>query len=617
MSKELKIRFTSDIAKASRDLDKLSAQIDKVRLKAAAAQVGNNSKWAFGSSAFSDRAFARPQGWQSSPAFNRGQMPYSGSMPWFNKSDYGMGGMTHLQGNPVAQRAVSTVASVAQPVSRFRSLIDSINPKLTSFLSSTGLLPPELTRLVGGLGAFGLAVAGAVAALKMIIHAAKKTFEFGNLVEGSKIQLTQFLGSEKAAIKDITQARKFSLLTPFGPAETLGATASARQFGIDPFGKNKYGLKGDKTAMDIIGGLASFRNPMTGQSIGMGRAAYAVAGGDTRLLRPFGSDVRAAYETAKGAGPLRSEAFTSKFLEELGKLPKVLNMAEAQSNSMLGMWSTIAGFAEEFWMALSGAAEETGVTTFWSQMKDIVRDVRDTGLQFMTYIMPYVTEFGAYLGSIFKFTWDMLKEVWHLLGPVLVPTFKILIQLMRMGWETVKMFFKIVVSLTKILVAMVQAPYKLLNVLTGTATKTQNIIDSMMEFVTGMQVTFQLFGIFIDAIVEKIISSMDRAIQKFEELVYKIKKWGGSGGELDKELGLDKLTPEQKSKVLENGVKPIPLFPKPGKKEEEYEKGLPSVKTESSSGGSLIQRQINNIFYNQMLPFTPVINTANDSGRTV
>jgi hypothetical protein len=613
LSKEQKIRFTSDIGKVSRDIDILSNKMDKLRLKAAVAQ-SFSQKWAFGSSGFSDRAFTRPTGWQSSPAFNRGQMPYQGSMPWFNKSDYGMGGMSHLQGNPVAQRAVATVNSVAQPVSRFRGLIDSINPKLNSFLSSTGLIPPELTRLVSGLGTFGLAIAGAVAAIKMIIHAAKKTFEFGNLVEGSKVQLTQFLGSEKAAIKDISQARKFSLLTPFGPAEVLGATASARQFGIDPFGKNKYGLKGNKTAMDIIGGLASFRNPMTGESIGMGRAAYAVAGGDTRLLRPFGSDVRAAYETAKKSGPLRSEAFTSKFLEELGKLPKVLNMAEAQSNSMLGMWSTIAGFAEEFWMALSGAAEETGVTTFWSQMKDIVRDVRDTGLEIMTYIMPYVTEFGTYLGSIFKFTWDMLKEVWHIIGPVLVPTFKILIQLLRMGWETMKMIFKIVVSLTKILVAMVMAPWKLLNVLTGTAERTQSIIDSMMEFVTGMQVTFQLFGIFIDAIVEKIITSMDRAIAKFEDLVYRIKKWGGSGGELNKELGLDKLTPEELKKVEDKKIDIKPFKTRPI---EDWEKGLPNAKVEGASGGSLIQRQINNIIYNNTLPFTPVINTANDSGRMV
>ena len=588
MSKDLKFRFISDISKAVRDIDKLEKRLDKLNSKAA--------KGATGEGAAKGGGFMRSM----------------------------MGG-------------ASGSSAMTQAVGMFGALTNS-----------TSLL-------VAGFGGLNPAVVAATAAFYGFIHAMKKTFEFGNLVEGSKIQLTQFLGTEKAAIKDITGARKFSLLTPFGPAEVLGATASARQFGIDPFGKNKYGLKGDKTAMDIIGGLASFRNPMTGKSIGMGRAAYAVAGGDTRLLRPFGSDVRAAYETAKGAGPLRSQAFTSKFIEELGKLPKVLNMAEAQSESMLGMWSTIAGFAEEFWMALSGAAEETGVTTFWSQMKDIVRDVRDTGLEIMTYIMPYVTEFGAFLGAVFKFVWDMLKEVWHLLGPVLIPVFKILVQLGRMMMETFKIIFKIFVGLAKILVEIVKAPFRLLEVLTGGALKVEAIINKMMEFVTGMQVTFQLLRIFIDAIVEKIISGIDRLIAKFTEFYSKNKRVidalttmgmseasnllpEGKGKDFVKEslptfenigngkgisasdfipgvrqyrnlkkqfegMGDGTLIQKQRNN---NGLDFIPVMQQYRNLKKQFE---------TMGSGTFIDKQINNHTEIKMLPFTPVINTSNDSGR--
>jgi phage-related protein len=608
--KNLTVRFISDISKAIRDIDRLERRIDKL-----------NSKAIKGTATTGDAK--------------------------------GGGFMRTIMGGG------SGTGGLAQAVGMFGALTNS-----------TSLL-------VAGFGGLNPAVIAATAAIYGFIHAMKKTFEFGNLIEGSKIQLTQFLGSEKAAIKDLVQARKFSLLTPFGPAEVLGATASARQFGIDPFGKNKYGLKGNKTAMDIIGGLASFRNPMTGASIGMGRAAYAVAGGDTRLLRPFGSDVRAAYETAKKSGPLRSQAFTSKFIEELGKLPKVLNMAEAQSDSMLGMWSTIAGFAEEFWMALSGAAEETGVTTFWSQMKDIVKDIRDTGLEFMTYIMPYVTEYGAYLGSLFKFVWDMLKEVWHLLGPVLVPVFKILIQFGRAMMEILKITYKILVGIAKVLVEIIKLPFRLLEVLTGGALKVKQIIDKMMEFVTGMQVTFQLLGIFIDAIVEKIVGGIDRIIYKFTALYSKHGKlirslaalasggagvfaMAGEGG--TSEVKMYKTKEEAKAaqeayykkrsemstfeKLTSGNLTPI-FASEEGMKEiqernskkwdktrsnwdkvkeqwnkldlnpfwsDEDEKKYQESK-ENDQVNLNIERQINNIIYNYNLPFTPVINTANDSGR--
>jgi hypothetical protein len=138
--------------------------------------------------------------------------------------------------------------------------------------------------------------------------------------------------------------------------------------------------------------------------------------------------------------------------------------------------------------------------------------------------MPYVTEYGAYLGSIFKFVWDILKEVWHLLGPVLIPTFKIIVQWARILMELAKIIFKIFVGLAKILVEIVKAPFRLLEVLTGGALKVKQIIDKMMEFVTGMQVTFQLLGIYIDAVVDKVVGSIDRLIWKFREFYKEHKK---------------------------------------------------------------------------------------------
>ena len=57
------------------------------------------------------------------------------------------------------------------------------------------------------------------------------------------------------------------------------------------------------------------------------------------------------------------------------------------------------------------------------------------------------------------------------------------------------------ISLVKVFVQLVLAPFKLLDILTGASEKVKAIIDKLAEFVTGLQVTFQLFGIFIDSIV--------------------------------------------------------------------------------------------------------------------
>lgn len=448
MAKVLVIKFVTDIAKASRDIDRLTSKIDRIKVKTAAGKIGT-------------------------------------------------------EGTAVGGGFFRAMVSGESGLGAVGSALSNLGGAAGNLISSFFNLNPAI-----------VAVTAAFLGLKFVLQ---KTFEFGNLVEGAKIQMELFTGSMQKTSDIIKAARRFSLITPFGPAEVLGATASALQFGIDPYGKNKYGLKGEKTAMDIIGGLASFRNPMTGESIGMNRAAYAVAGGDTRLLRPFGSDVRAAYETAKGAGPLRSAAFTSKFLEELGKLPKVLNMAKAQSDSMAGMWSTIAGFAEEFFMSLSGAGEQKGVITFWSQLEEIVMDVRDAGMQFTSYIMPYITEAGTYMGAVFKYLWDILKQIWAIVGPVIIPAFKIMVQLLRIVWEVSRAIMNTFIGLVKVFWAIISLPLKLVSALFGVSTSIENVIKRLMNFVSGMQATFILLRIFIEGIVESVTGAVDSMIKKFGE----------------------------------------------------------------------------------------------------
>lgn len=583
--KSVKIKFITDLSKAMRDIDRLEKRMDRVNAKGLKAHV-------------------------------KSMMP-EGAKTLSVADKKGIG----------AEVAKTFVPGIVKAGNKLGAAFGSLT-------GTSGLLRTAFTGL-------NPAIIAAIAALYGFIHAMKQTFHFGNLVEGAKVQLTQFLGSERAAIRDIKAAREFSLKTAFGPAETFGAAASARQFGIDPFATNKYGLKNGKTAMDIIAGLGSFRNPMTGEKIGLNRAAYAVAGGDTRLLRPFGADVRAAYETAKGAGPLRSAAFVSKFIEELGKLPKVLNMAEAYEKTMEGRWSTIAGYAEEFWMALSGASEETGVTTFWSQIEDILLDIRNSGYELTKYILPYVTEYGTYIGAWIKYIWDYLKEIWHLVGPVLIPVLKIIVQLWRVVAEWVKTAFHISISLLKVFVQLVLLPSKLLNILTGASEKVKAIIDKLAEFVVGLKVTFQLFGIFIDSVVKKIINAIDALINKIKgnkDLVALLKGLGTLGlsnsGDMPN-IVVHKTEAEAKAarereamewrnsnwfhKIIKGPVSTMHLTPV---QREAIEKSTEKDAAErrkkvSDFFDKLFGPQVNNTNYIYMLPFQRIDHILNGSGREV
>ena len=75
----------------------------------------------------------------------------------------------------------------------------------------------------------------------------------------------------------------------------------------------------------------------------------------------------------------KQDMYGYQMIEELAKVPKIMALANEQADTMATMWSTITGYAEEFWMDLTGAGEETGVVTLWSQLKDILKDIRDGG----------------------------------------------------------------------------------------------------------------------------------------------------------------------------------------------------------------------------------------------
>jgi phage-related protein len=449
MSKELKIRFISDIAKAVRDIDRLEKRIDKLNSKAA-------------------KGTGTPGAAVKGGGFIRSMMS---------------GG--------------SGTGALTQAVGMFGALTNS-----------TSLL-------VGAFGGLNPAVIAATTAFYGFIHAMQKTFEFGNLVEGSIIQMEAITGNEKKSRKLIDKAIENSLKTQFTPGQAIGATQMAVQYGIDPYAEGKYGMKGKSTAMDVINAMGSFMDS-EGKAMGPQRAVYAITRGDRRLLRPYGRDVQNAYESSKEAGNVGSAAFVDAFMEKLAKIPYLLTLAEKRSNSIEGLWSTISGYAEDFWIYFGGAREEEGVITFWSQIKDILRDIRDYGETFSKYIRTFAREWGTMLGASIKFVWEMLKQIGQLVAPVLIPGFKMLVQTMRIIFEVVKFILNVIIQIGRVLVAVLMIPYRILDALFGVGDKLKNIIDEMSEFVTGLQVTFMLLEIFIKGVVDSIVQGIDNMIAKLK-----------------------------------------------------------------------------------------------------
>jgi hypothetical protein len=360
----------------------------------------------------------------------------------------------------------------------------------------------------GGLSGIAAAATAATIAVAGLGYALNKTFHFGNLVEQARITLETITGSVAKASVMMREAIKYSVLTQFKPGEVLSATSMMARYGVDPFKKGGYGLGKDKMAIEIIAGMASMPG-MGGHPIGLDRAVNALAGRDIRVIKAFGPGGITAYEEAKKMGVSGSTAFISKLLEGLGKIPYIMEIAKRQSESVAGLWSTISGFAEETWIAISGAQEEKGVLTFWSQIREILFEMRTSGLAMMERIRPFLVELGAFFGSTFKAIFEVLKSVFIILSPGL-----------RILKELFRILFQIGIFFNQTFVKALQFTFRILDKLFGGAfgKLVSGLIEKLSEFVTGLQIMVQFWGVYIDYVFNKLEQRIDRLIAYMKRL---------------------------------------------------------------------------------------------------
>lgn len=515
MAKVLVIKFVTDMAKASADIKKFSDSLNRAGMRPQRIPMGSYGTTQSAISAINAVNQERIQKHFEKLYSGGGNMP----------SGYGGGGIGSFRAgnmlgpNPRAMVEARLVKDIAPKMSMFSKLLEGINPKLANFLSSTGLISPELARIVGGFGKLGLQITLVVAALKAWKFMLENIFKQGNILEQSKITLKAVYGNEKQAVSTLRSMREFSRKTQFSPDEVMGPTTRMAMFGLDPFKKGSHGLSKDKHLMDLFGGMAAMPG-MKNQQLGLDRIVNSVvAGRDIRPIKALGPEAMAAWDVAKGSGKAGSAAFTKTLITELAKVPKYMALANEQMNSMKGMWSTIAGYTEEIFMDISGAGEQTGVITFWSQIKDILMDIRDAGDTFVKYIGPYMVEFGAFIGGAFKYLWDIIKQIALIIAPIIIPAFKIMVQIFRIAWEISRAFMDTLIKIGKIAIAIVTFPLRMIAALFGVSLKLDVVIRKLMDFVAGLQATFVLFKIWMEGVTDAIIATIDKVIAKFQKLV--------------------------------------------------------------------------------------------------
>jgi hypothetical protein len=353
-----------------------------------------------------------------------------------------------------------------------------------------------------------LSLYAAFRAVNSVIHTIAKA---GVLVESSITQMTSFTGSGRNARSLIREAIRDSLTTPYTPSQQIGATMKATQFGMDPYAKGAAGLQNNRSAMDVINALGTFVDA-SGKMLGPERAIWAITQGNKRLLRPYGPDVLAAYERSyQTGGALGSGGQIKAFMVELSKMPKIFDLAINQSKTMQGLWSTITGFSDEFFIAFTGATEDPGVITFWSQIRDIMYDIKEAGILFFANSRDEITEVGTGIGGVLKWIWDMLNAIGTVLDPF-IPVLQIIYQLVRIIAYVIGAVLNVALKVIEALMNLVLLPFRIASALVGCINKTDTLANNLMSFVAGLQATLQLFSIGLDGLVAEMKRPLDELV---------------------------------------------------------------------------------------------------------
>lgn len=301
--------------------------------------------------------------------------------------------------------------------------ISTVNPKLGGLIEKFGG-----TAIKAGL------VAAAITAVVMATNAMIKA---GSQAEITMTKLGVIMHSEAAGMKAYEKAFQFSVVTPFEPQEVAEATAIAQgylgQMG-DAFSDNLFNMKGkmletvksmgpemqataknmNGTVMELAADMASY----SGQTIQ--EATTALMRADLALLDKYGAAGRKAYMAAKQVGELGTPEFLQAFVMNMRQVPEFIGMANKQSQTLSGLWSTIKGNIGAIPLYMSGVIEHgNGQITFWTRIKEIVGDISNGVGSLVERARPFLVQVGTLLGNIFGVVWNLGKTLYKVAEPLL------------------------------------------------------------------------------------------------------------------------------------------------------------------------------------------------------
>jgi hypothetical protein len=356
----------------------------------------------------------------------------------------------------------------------------------------------------GGLGRFAsmvkampawlkaLAVVGigVTASLKSIIRA-------GIEAEDTLVKMGVILGSSTKAAQKYKEAIDFSLITPFVPADVLKAQEKGLENNIDVFQKGIFGIKGN------IATLAADMAAFAGQGMTMQQTATAIFRGQLELLEKFPIQARVAHREAVKVAKLGTPEFIQAFIKNLDKVKIWQGSAERLSDTMSGMWSSIVGFLGRIPSLISGA-EIKGQVTLWSELKAIVRDIRDGLGEFVAFIRPLLIDIGAVIGLVFRSVWEFIKATIAVLKPVLMPAFKLIFIIARSIFWIIKQVGRFVVWILQQIAIGSEIVFGWIDALLGITQQIQAAMDFFRDLWAFLTILFQLFTGFVGGKIDKL-----------------------------------------------------------------------------------------------------------------
>lgn len=371
--------------------------------------------------------------------------------------------------------------------------------------SSTGMVAGLSTKLA----AIAAPLAAAAAGFFFLAKGMKSVISAGMGAEDAIVKMGVLFKSEAKGREMFQKSIEFSTGTSATPTQIVDAAVVAGQYGVDAFAQGQLGLQ--KTAMDLIADMSAFATKQ-GAIFTTEQAATALFRGDLALLERFGKQGRDAYKSAKKKGELGSQEFIKAFVKGMEKVSLWNGMALKQSKTMTGLSSTIAGNIGLISIHLSGAAEDTGIVTLWTQLKTIVDEFSTGFTQFIKDARPHLVEFGAIMGELFTAAWDSLKMLWEALKPTIIPIvfllwqyIKFFISGMTQSLKLLSFIGNTIMWIRKVTMDWLMSIDWILDSIVWVLDRVQDIANFISDTFTWLQMLWQLFSIYAIALIEKFV----------------------------------------------------------------------------------------------------------------